>query len=420
MKVLLVSEPGVDGVFRYVEGLTHFLVEHDIQVHLAYSDLRSGEALPRLVRYVQSHDGATLNLHVGNRPALTSDWQAARALHRLVERVQPDIIHSHSSKAGVLARVQPLLGTHVPQVYHPHAYAGMKPKSGVGRLLYDGIEAVLGRASFTINCSEDENQYARQRLHLPASHCRPILNGVNTRLFTPVPTADKVALRRRFGLPDRGPVLGTLGRTCPQKDPVTLYRAFARALADNPELMLLHIGTGELDEELHRFVRSQGLQSRIMRRAYLAQPVDFYRAVDGFILPSAYEGLALAALEAISCDLPLILSDAPGNRSLIRMPFNNLWSAPAGDVEGFARAIGAWASAHYRWGTLPRSNHRRIARETFDIESGFFRVLGLYEELVSRSARRGARSRRRKPAASTRLQPAAGPHRFELPEEKES
>lgn len=414
MKVLLVSEPGLDGVFRYVEGLTHFLVEHDIQVHLAYSDLRSGEALPRLVRYVKEHDGATLNLHVGNRPALASDWQAARALHRLAERVQPDIIHSHSSKAGVLARVQPLLGTHVPQVYHPHAYAGMKPQGGMGRLVYDGIEAVLGRGSHTINCSEDENAYARQRLHLPSARCRPIMNGVNTRRFTPVPTPDKIALRRRFGLPDRTPVLGALGRTCPQKDPITLYRAFARALADNPELRLLHIGTGELDEELHRFVRAQGLQDRIMRRAYLAQPVDFYRAVDGFILPSAYEGLALAALEAISCDLPLILSDAPGNRSLIRMPFNHLWSAPPGNIEAFAQAIREWASAHYDWASRPRSNHRRIARETFDVETGFFRVLELYEELVDRSHRPEAAER--DPAGSESRLPAtaAVSSRFDL------
>jgi glycosyltransferase involved in cell wall biosynthesis len=394
MKILLVSEPGLDGVFRYVEALAHFLIAHGTEVHLAYSDHRSGEALPRLVDYVRQHDGATLNLHVGNRPALASDWHALRALHDFVVRVRPDVIHSHSSKAGVLARAQPLLGTRLPQVYHPHAYAGMRPQSPLGRLLYDGIEAVLGRAGYTINCSEDEYRYARRRLRLPSTRCQPIPNGVDTRQFAPAAPADKAALRHKFGLPAKTPVLGALGRTCVQKDPVTLYRAFARALAANPELVLLHIGTGELDHELHRFVRSQGLQNRIVRRTYLARPLEFYQAVDGFILPSVYEGLALAALEAIACDLPLILSDAPGNRNLMKLPFNQLWTAPVGDVGGFAHAIIDWAASRYRWSSAPRSNHRRIARETFDHQVGFIRVLGLYQELIARSSLKTVRRRR--------------------------
>src|SRR5688572_22314721 len=76
MNVLQVVEPGVDGVFRHVEGLTRFLSGRGVRVSLAYSDVRGSEGLRRLVAEVTLSGGRTLNLEVGNKPAL-SDLFAA-------------------------------------------------------------------------------------------------------------------------------------------------------------------------------------------------------------------------------------------------------------------------------------------------------------------------------------------------------
>src|SRR5580704_18502408 len=104
MKVLEVTEPGVDGVFRYVETLCHFLIERGVEVHLAYSDRRGSDRLPRLVAWVEQHGGRTVNLRTANRPAF-SDWGALCSLLKLTRKVRPDVIHSHSSKAGFLGRI---------------------------------------------------------------------------------------------------------------------------------------------------------------------------------------------------------------------------------------------------------------------------------------------------------------------------
>jgi glycosyltransferase involved in cell wall biosynthesis len=146
------------------------------------------------------------------------------------------------------------------------------------------------------------------------------------------------------------------------------------------------VGHGELDGELDRFITQRALQGRIIRRPYLATPVDFYRAVDGFVLTSLYEGLSLAALEALACDLPLILSDAPGNREFLKLPLTHLWTAPPGDVPAFARAIAQWA-VEIRPAAAP-SNHRTLAQERFDSWLGFGHILSLYQELLA--ARRAA------------------------------
>lgn len=378
MNVLVVTEPGVDGVFRYVENLCRFLASTGATVHLAYSDRRGSDGLSRLVRWVESRGGSTLNLHTVNRPTL-ADVRASLALRRLVRTVKPDVIHSHSSKAGFLARSLALIGVRAVQCYHPHAYVGMRPVPGRFDRIYNAIEALLGRIAHTIIVSEGERDFALQRLRLPPQRVHLVHNGVDLHRFTPVDSTEKWRLRTALGLPPDMPVLGFLGRSSPQKDPLTLYRAFGRVAMDR-RIALLHIGHGELDGELRRLTESAPWRDRVIRRDYLNTPADFYRAVDGFILTSRYEGCSLAALEALACNLPIILSDVAGNHDLLDLPLSHAWRATAGDDVQFAIAIDDWCN---RLADGQPPNHREIAAEYFDLQQQYGKVLGLYDSLLA-------------------------------------
>jgi len=404
MKVLIVSEPGVDGVFRYVEALCDFLSTQGAEVHLAYSDRRACDCLPELVARVRRHGGRTVNLGTANRPAL-ADWSAFRALRRLARDVRPDVVHSHSSKAGFLARLLPAAGVRTVQVYNPHAYVGMRPEAGRFDWLYNRVEGVLGRTGHTIVVSADEHEFASGRLGIPPARLVHLPNGVDTAKFAPAPPEQKRRLRESLGLPVAGPVLGFIGRSVAQKDPLTLYRAFARASATRP-LTLFHVGRGELDRPLDLLADELGIRHRLIRLPYLSQPADFYRAVDGFALCSRYEGFSLAALEALSANLPLILSAAPGNRDLLAHPLSHAWSALPGDVDSFAEGIAAW---HDRLQQPAAVNHRQIARARYDLRVTLGAVLDLYRQLVNSRPSRGPRRRRawvRRSAAASRGHPS--------------
>ena len=376
MKALLVTEPGVDGVFRYVETLCHFLDSEGVNVNLAYSDRRGSDRLPKLVAWVEQRGGRTLNLRTSNRPS-PADLPAFWNLLRLVRAVRPDVIHSHSSKGGFLARLLPFCGVRAVHFHHPHAYVGMRPRPGRIDPLYNLIEAVLGRISYTIAVSSDEKNFAHRRLRLPAHRVHLLHNGVDTEVFAPVSAEKKRQLRVELGLPVDQPILGFIGRASEQKDPITLYRAFARAVAERPDVRLFHVGKGELDGELERLTQELGIRDRVLRRTYMATPATFYRVVDGFILTSRYEGFSLAALEALSADLPMILSDAPGITDLLARSLSHVWKAAPGDVDGFARGITAWRD-RLGDGTLP--NHRVIAETQFDIAGKNAAVLALYRQ----------------------------------------
>jgi glycosyltransferase involved in cell wall biosynthesis/VanZ family protein len=378
MKVLIVSEPGENGVFTYVESLCHYLIEQGVAVHLGYSDVRGSDRLRALVAHVESSGGQTANLQVGSGVGI-ADFRAFFRLWRLAVRVRPDVIHCHSSKAGVLGRSLALAGIRSGFAYHPHAYYGMRPARNRRDVFYDLIEGWFGKVGTTVLISAGERDYALRRLRIPIGRLAFISNGVDTKRFSPIASGEKAALRDAFGIPRDRVVLGALSRLSPQKDPLTLYRAFAIASSERPELHLFHVGAGELEPEVDRLIVELGLGHRVTRLRYLGDSTGFYQAVDGFILTSTYEGLSLAALEAMSSDLPMILSRAPGNIDLLDLSLSHVWSSAPGDAGEFARCIGFWHESH-REGNPP--NHRSIARDKFDSGDAQSHVLSHYRSLA--------------------------------------
>lgn len=381
LRILLVSEPGVDGVFRHVEGLAHFLIRSGHEVHLAFSDVRGSDQLRRLVSEIVAAGGSTLNLAVGNAPQ-RGDARAFGRLWSLVRRIRPDVIHAHSSKAGALVRALPFTGVRERIFYTPHAYYGLAGRARPKAWFFNTIERLLGRIGTTIALSEGEKEFAITSLKVPANQLRLIPNPVDAMKFRPADAATKQRLRAGLGIPANAKVLGSVGRLAFQKDPQTLYRAFAAALGREPDLWLYHLGDGELSDECSRLAVDLGIANRLIRRLYLSEPETFYQAIDALILVSRYEGLSLAVLEALACGLPIILSEAPGNLDFVRMGLSHCWSAPVGAGESMAEAIQNWAA------DCPReraSNHRGMVETRFSEDVCFGALIREYENAISRT-----------------------------------
>jgi glycosyltransferase involved in cell wall biosynthesis len=402
MNVLQVVEPGVDGVFRHVEGLTQFLASRSLAVSLAYSDVRGSEGLRRLVREVEAHGGKTLNLEVGNKPG-PRDVLAALKLRRLIAEVKPDIIHAHSSKAGGLLRLPFVAGRSKPVFYTPHAYYGMARRAGAGPWVFDRVESVLARRGTTINISRDEAEFARARLKVPESRQRVIHNPVRTDTFQPASAEAKAAARRAFDVPEGAIAIGTVGRMTFQKDPETLYRAIAPLLRRRPDLFLMHLGEGELEGELKRLSAELMIERQVRFAGYAENPLAFYQALDALAMTSRYEaGWPIVILEALACGLPIVSSIAPGTADIDRAGLSHCWTAEAGDVAGFEAALTALID------DLPQartSNHRELAVSRFSPEACYGAVLGEYRDAVAR--RTGARPARHSIAAPSAAVPSA-------------
>jgi glycosyltransferase involved in cell wall biosynthesis len=364
MRVLIVSEPGEYGVFYFVDDLIHYLSEQGVHIDFAYSSVRSGPALKGLVNFVEQNGGETLNLQITNAPQ-PRDVSAFIRLRDFVRRRKPDVIHGHSSKAGVLVRALRMTGVRIPIFYSPHAYYGMGGKQTPMKLLARLTETALSSVGKTILGAHSEARYADEILGIRPENRTVIPVGVDCQQFRPAPREVRARLRRELGVPEDALLLGTTARYSLQKDPLTVHWAIRSLLERLPTLWFVHIGQGELWEE----VDALGDSRRIVRLRSIKSMQDFCKALDGFLLGSRYEGLPRAVIEAMATNLPLILTRAPGILDFDGLGLNHVYWAKVGDVTDLAAAIERWASA-----VFVGINHREVALRMFQSERCYRRI----------------------------------------------
>jgi glycosyltransferase involved in cell wall biosynthesis len=379
MRVLTVSEPGLDGVFRHVEALVHYLVERGVEVDLAWSSVRPSGELHDLVAFVERHGGCTVDLRVGPRPG-PGDLAALAKLWLLANRREPDVVHGHSSKAGALVRLLAPLVAGPRFLYTPHAYFGLDGERGPRMRLFHAVESWLGSTCPTIHVSTDERDFGVEHFGLDPAECHVLEHGVDEDRFRPPDAARRAALRQRFGLEEDATVIGVIGRIGPQKDYPSLYRALAPVLGERPGLRILQVGRGPDEVPVASLARGLGIEARIARVEFLEDTSEFYHAVDLVVMTSVYEaGIPYVALEAAACGLPMALTRAPGLRTIVEHPFDAIAMAGPADPASIGEAVIA---------TLARvgrpNNHRDVVLERFTQDLARQRVLETYSSTLGR------------------------------------
>lgn len=379
--LLLVCEPGVDGVFRHVEGLADYLLARGHLVDLAYSSRRSGPDLLPFVERVRNAGGECLDLRVSNTPAPT-DVPAFGKLLAMVRRRKPGLIHAHSSKAGGLVRLLPNPEA-IPIFYTPHAYYGLQAGKHWRGRFYNRLERILGRRGVTINVSGSEEGFAKVVLNIPRHLRMTVPNGVDLRRFQPPTPLEQIEARQRLGLPARGLILGSVARLSAQKDPHTLYRAIAEARARGANVHLAHLGTGP-NRAYAQELLVPPLRPHVTRIASLQDTRIFYHAIDGLISTSRYEGLSLVLLEALGCGLPLIVSNVGGNDDILRVRPSQSWAFKVEDHQKAADCVEEWVK---QMRARLANNHRELAELHFDAQLCYQRIEKAYTMSLETGAR---------------------------------
>ena len=382
-RLLLVSEPGTDGVFLIVRQLIRFLHQNhpEVSVDWAYSSRRSSRETFALADEVRSRGGEAVDLRVGHSPE-PRDVPALLQLLRLVRRRSPQVVHAHSSKAGGLCRLLALLPGFPPVLYSPHAYYGMAGKRGVKEKFYNLLETFFGRSGCSHVVSSDERRFALKTLKLPARSLVLINNGILADRFAPGDETAKSDARTKLGLPQNGKLLITVGRDCPQKNYAPLYAALNRFLVEQPSIHFAHAGAGALKcrEKLDAAIRG-----RCHSFEHMEDTRSMFLAADGFILTSFYEGMSLSMLEAISCGLPLLLTDAVGLSVVRAYGLKVDWLPDPNHCADFEAEV---LKTLIAWSGRPSailSNQHELVRRNFNTPIQFGKIVRLYESLVEKA-----------------------------------
>lgn len=291
-KVIYIVEAMGGGVFTYIVDLSNELV-NKFDMYIAYGIRRQTPS-----DYKQYFDKRIHLIEVENFERsinFKKDIAALFEIRKIVAEVKPDIIHLHSSKAGVIGRMA--FNGKIPMFYTPHGYSFlMENYNPIKRQLFRGIEKICSKRNCTtISCSLGEHN---ETLKI-TSHAKYVNNGVNINKLKKI-----IEITEKKEHPF---TVFTLGRICYQKNP-NLFNDIAKKL---PEIKFVWIGDGELREELN--------SNNILITGWVDRNEAIMHAInaDVFLLTSRWEGLPISLLEAMYMKKKCVVSDVIGNRDVI-------------------------------------------------------------------------------------------------------
>jgi len=269
-------------------------------------------------------------------------------LARSLKRERIDLVHAHSPTAALWGRVAahragiPAVVTiHLP-VSHYHGSL-VTPRARAGRRLYTFLDRWLNHLpGFTrrlIYVSQADRDRDLAGRHAPPGASLVIPNGINLGAFAGL---DRNALRDRFGLDPGTRVIILVGRLDAQKGVDDLLEAAAR-LPSEPPFRLWLVGDGPLAGPLKRRAESPDLRGLVDFWGWQDEVVTFLGASDIFVLPSHYEGMSVALLEAQAAGLPCVVTGVGASGTLVEEGVNG-YVVPPGDIEGLAGALRALLS----------------------------------------------------------------------------
>jgi glycosyltransferase involved in cell wall biosynthesis len=284
--------------------------------------------------------------HLQRNVSPLADARAFWELRQLIRRLQPDLIHAHTSKSGFLSRLAGyLLG--VPSIYTMHTWL-------FGTALLSRVWAYIGAP-----CERLAAQWCRRLITVCEEGARVVLS----RQVAP---PSKVAIIRN-GIPDcseranlssgRTPVITMVARFSEPKDFELLLRAFA-SIPAGPRLRL--VGDGPLRENCEKLARELAIRDRVDFLGDRDDVPALLASSDVFVLASKTEMMPISILEAMRAGLPVIASDVGGIRELIVDGESGL-AVPPGSVPALAQALAEVTTSLELRQRLGRAARRRFS-----------------------------------------------------------
>ncbi|HEX9190817.1 MAG TPA: glycosyltransferase, partial [Candidatus Deferrimicrobiaceae bacterium] len=289
----------------------------------------------------------------------------------------PLVVHTHSSKAGILGRAAARAAGADAIVHSIHGFGFHDGQSARVRSLYVGLERLAAKWTDAFVAVSEENIRTGEREGIfTGSRCRLIRSGFDTARFL---GASRETGRRILGVGEGDPVVGTVAVFKPQKAPLDFVAAAARVASEIPRARFVMVGDGELRAESERAVAAAGLEGRFSFLGWREEVPELIAACDVFLLTSRWEGLPKVVPQALIAGVPVVATAVDGTKEIVDHGIDGLLVAP-GDVKALARGVADILSGRVRLDAVRKRD--RLVRE-FD-QGGMVRAQErLYAEILA-------------------------------------
>ena len=263
-----------------------------------------------------------------------SDLRALASLRSAIREFRPDVVHTHSSKAGILGRLAARLEK-VPAVVHTvHGFGFTPLQPALKRLIFKSAERLmaLGTDHFVMVSETDLGRGVEIGV-FPPERATVIRAAIDIEKFRSGGSGGGV--RDRLGLPPDAPVVTQIGNFKPQKAPLDFVKVAAAVHSRFPETRFVMVGDGPLKAETEKLARSLGVAETMTFCGWWDDIPGLLAATDVSVLTSRHEGLPCSVVESLAAGVPVVATAVDGTVEVVR-PGINGFLAPAGDIPGLA------------------------------------------------------------------------------------
>ena len=382
----VIARLNVGGPALHVTYLARGLAERGYETTLVAGDVARGE---ESMAFVAEHAGVEIVPLPGlsRELAPVRDAIAAIRLARIIRQVRPDVIHTHTAKAGAVGRTAALLSglrkrPVVVHTFHGHVLRGYFGRAGT--LVFRGIETALALATDRLVAVSPE-----VRDELVALGVAPMEKFTVVRLGLELErrvafSGDASEVRRRHGIASEAFVVGWFGRMTAVKQTDDLLTALVALRERGVDALLLMVGDGDDRQRLEERAHELGIARACLFLGYQQDVAPWFAVSDAVVLTSASEGTPATIIEALAAGRPVVATDVGGVSDVVDEGETG-FLVPAGDTDALAAQLALLASDPERRETMGRLGRER-ALHRYAVERLVDDVDALYRELLARTS----------------------------------
>ncbi|WP_456313714.1 glycosyltransferase [Pseudomonas shirazensis] len=358
MKVVHIVEALEGGVYTYFRDLSNFFGDGEINKTLETTIIYSGNRNGVSSEKVNSEFSNKVNLISIDMVREISPFQDLKSIFKLtrqLRKINPDIIHLHSSKAGVLGRIACFFLLRKKKIFYtPHGYAFLRTDiSKTSKKLYYSIEQSFQRlfGGTIIACGDTEFEIANK-----IGSSKLVRNGINIE-----------NVRKYFSLnKNKKLTIGVMGRITFQKNPEIINTIALRF----PDFNFIWIGDGELNNLLtasNITITGWSFDQKIVLKEL--------NNIDIYLQASLWEGLPIAVLEAMALQKPVIASNIIGNKDIVLQNKTGFLFDQIEELDSYFEIL-----KDSKTRSLFGENALKRCQELFDKNQNFKQLLDIYLE----------------------------------------
>ena len=304
------------------------------------------------------------------------NYMVWKKVKEIVKAEQIDLIHAHGTRANsnVFYSANALK---IPLIYTVHGWSFHPDQNPLVKLVRTLSERFLvSKADKTICVSQSNLNEGKSKF--PMVRSTVLVNGINQSKFNPNGTYTDI--RKEFNIDQDAIVVGYIARITAQKDPLTFIKAISLTPSDQ-NVKFLVIGDGDLKAEMRSLAENLKLDKKIIFEKFRSDIPAILNGIDIFCLPSLWEGLPIALLEAMAMRKAIVATAIDGTMDLIINGENGLL-VPVSDAEKLKDAICLFAE-NMELRMLLGKNAGHTVKERYDVATMTRNIEAEYDEVIS-------------------------------------